>query len=148
MKTEPTSYSIDDLKRDGKTCWSGVRNYQARNFMRDEMQVGDGVLFYHSNADPAGVAGLARVCKASHPDVTQWDKTTKYFDPTATKENPRWFLVDIEFVKKFDFILPLEVLRGNPKLKDMMVLKRGSRLSVQPVSREHFNVITKMAGAC
>lgn len=146
MKTEPTSYSIDDLKRDGKTCWSGVRNYQARNFMRDEMQLGDGVLFYHSNADPAGVAGMARVCKTSHPDVTQWDKTTKYYDPTATKENPRWFLVDIEFVKKFDFILPLEVLRGNPRLKDMMVLKRGSRLSVQPVSSEHFNVITKMAG--
>src|SRR4051812_22474266 len=101
MKTEPGSYSIDDLKRDKKTYWSGVRNYQARNFMRDHMKIGDLVLYYHSNAEPPGVAGIARVCAEAHPDFSAWDPEDKHFDPRSSQEKPLWMMVDIEFVEKF-----------------------------------------------
>ena len=147
MKSEPDVYSIDDLKRDGSTYWDGVRNYQARNLMRDEMKLGDGVLYYHSNAKPMAIVGLARVSKESYPDPTQFDENNKYYDPKSTEENPRWFLVDIEFVEKFDEPLPLHFLKEQPSLEGMPLLRKGQRLSVQPVSAKHWKTVCKMAGS-
>lgn len=144
MKSEPNVYSIDDLKRDKRTCWDGVRNYQARNFMRDEMKVGDQVLFYHSNASPPGVAGIARVVRTGYPDHTALDPKHPYYDPKATREDPRWYMVDIEFVEKFDQLLSLEELRQIPELRDMVLLNR-SRLSVQPVRPAEFQTVVKRA---
>ncbi len=143
MKSEPDVYSIDDLKKDGKTYWDGVRNFQARNFLRDEMKVGDLVLFYHSNAEPSGVAGLARVCKAGYPDFTAWDKKDKHYDTKSTKEKPLWFMVDVTFVEKFSRFVSLEELKSEQKLKRMFVVKAG-RLSVQPVEKNHFEIVKKM----
>ncbi len=140
MKTESGSYSIDELQRDGRTAWEGVRNYQARNFMRDEMQVGDAVLFYHSGAEPPGVAGLARVARSGYPDATARDPQSRYFDPKASEEDPRWFLVDLEFVEKFPEIVPLARLRETPGLEKMLVINK-SRLSVQPVAEEEFRIV-------
>lgn len=145
MKTEPESYSIDDLKNDGKTFWSGVRNYQARNFMRDEMKPGDGVLFYHSNADPSGVAGIARVVKAGYADHTAQDPDDSHYDPKATKENPIWYMVDIAFVRQFKHLVSLEELKRTPGLENMMVIQRGSRLSVQPVTEKEFKIVEKLS---
>jgi predicted RNA-binding protein with PUA-like domain len=147
MKSEPTTYSIDDLAAEpGKTtCWDGVRNYQARNFMRDEMKVGDAVLFYHSNAKPPGVAGIAKVVKESYPDFTAFDRKSKYFDPKSKQESPRWFMVDIKLVKKFKRVLPLDELKQIKALDGMVLLQKGSRLSVQPVSKKHFDTITELA---
>jgi len=144
MKSEPGCYSIDDLKRDKKTHWDGVRNYQARNFMRDDMEVGDPVLFYHSGAEPPGVAGLARVCKKAYPDSTALNPKDSHFDPKATPDNPIWMRVDLEFVEKFPHLVPLQALRAHPKLRSMLVLKRAQRLSVQPVEKDHFEIIRKM----
>ena len=139
VKSEPDAYSIDDLERDGQAEWDGVRNYQARNFMRDEMTVGDLVLFYHSNAKPPGVAGVAKVATEAYPDPTQFDPKSKYHDPKATEEAPRWHLVDLSFVEKFDAVLGLDVLKEHADdLEGMMVIKRGIRFSVQPVEKEHF----------
>lgn len=138
MKCEPGAYSIDDLARDRRTSWEGVRNYQARNFMRDDFRVGDDVLFYHSNAEPSGVAGLARVCRAGYPDRFAFDPQHKYFDPDSDPTNPRWYMVDLEFVAKLPRVIPLADLKADPSLAGMMVLQRGSRLSVQPVTRLHF----------
>ncbi len=146
MKSEPDVYSIDHLQKDKTTWWEGVRNYQARNFMMNEMQVGDEVLFYHSNAEPPGVAGLARVSKVAAPDKTQFDKKSEYHDPKATKEKPIWYCVEVEFVKKFKDFVSLNDLRENDKLKDMVVLQKGSRLSVQPVDKKHFELVKKMGG--
>lgn len=145
MKTEPASYSIDDLKREKTTSWSGVRNYQARNFMK-EMRIDDSILLYHSNANPPGIAGLAKVVASSHPDETQFEKKGKYFDPKATKEKPVWFCVDVRFMKKFPRLIPLEELRTIKALKGMELLRLGSRLSVQPVTKEEFETIAKLAG--
>ena len=145
MKCEPAAYTIDDLAKDGSTCWEGVRNYQARNFMRDEMNVGDGVLFYASNADPSGVSGIAEIVRARYPDHFAWKKGHKYFDPKTDKKNPTWTMVDLGFVEKFDEAVSLTELKANPALKDMMVTKRGSRLSVQPVSKKDFDIVLKMA---
>jgi predicted RNA-binding protein with PUA-like domain len=148
VKSEPDVYSIADLERDGRTEWDGVRNYQARNYMRDEMAIGDLVLFYHSNAEPMGVAGIARVCSAPHPDRTQFDKKSEYYDPDATTEEPRWQLVDVELVERFDTIVSLERLKKDAKALDgMMVIKRGIRFSVQPVEKAHFARVLKLAGA-
>lgn len=143
MKSEPSVYSIDDLKKDQKTYWDGVRNYQARNFMRDQMKVGDLVLFYHSNAEPSGIGGVARICKAGYPDFSAWDKKDIHYDPKSTKEKPVWFMVDVEFVEKFKNFVSLESLKANPKLKNMVVVQKGSRLSVQPVLAEHFELVRK-----
>ena len=143
MKSEPTSYHIDDLKRDGATAWDGVRNYQARNFMRDDMKRGDEVLFYHSNTKPPHVAGLARIVRESYPDPTQFDKKSRYYDDMATKQKPRWFLVDIAFVKRFNEIVPLYDIKADQKLSNMMVAQRGSRLSINPVSKNHFDKIVQ-----
>lgn len=143
MKSEPGSYSIDDLARDGRTSWEGVRNYQARNFMRDDMRTGDGVLFYHSNANPPGVAGLARVSRAGYPDPTARDPESRYFDPAASEEDPRWFMVDLEFVTRFETLVPLAALRDAPGLEEMLVNKK-SRLSVQPVTPREFAIVKEM----
>jgi predicted RNA-binding protein with PUA-like domain len=146
MKSEPDVYSIDTLAKDKTSWWEGVRNYQARNFMMNDMKVGDEVLFYHSNAEPPGIAGLARVAKAAAPDKAQFDKKSEYYDEKATLAKPRWFCVQVEYVAKFKEIISLQDLRENDKLADMMVLKKGQRLSVQPVSDEHFKAVKKMAG--
>ena len=145
MKSEPNAYSIDQLEQDHKTCWDGVRNYQARNFMRDEMKVGDLVLFYHSNAKPAGVVGVARVCREGYPDDTAWDRKDPHYDPKSTKESPTWIMVDIEFDKKFSRMVSLEELKASKQLEGMLVTRRGQRLSVQPVEKMHFDVVCKMA---
>ncbi|MCI0363902.1 MAG: EVE domain-containing protein [Phycisphaerales bacterium] len=144
MKSEPETYSIDDLKRDKRTGWANVRSYQARNYMRDQMKVGDLVLFYHSGGDEPGVAGIARVCREAHPDPTALDKRSEYFDPKATKGNPIWMMVDVEFVEKLPHPVSLKAMKAEPKLKGMMVLQPGHRPSVQPVSPEHFQLVRKM----
>jgi predicted RNA-binding protein with PUA-like domain len=148
VKTEPESFSIHDLaKSPGKTtAWSGVRNYQARNFLR-EMQFGDRVLVYHSSTDPKAIVGTAVIAREAYPDHTAWDKTDDHFDPASTADNPRWFMVDIRLEQIFKEPLPLEKLRSAPALKDMELLRKGSRLSVQPVRKSEFDAILKMAGA-
>lgn len=143
MKTEPDCFSIDDLARLGRTSWEGVRNYQARNFMRDDMRAGDLVLFYHSSAEPPGVAGVARVCAAAHPDPTALDPQSQYFDPKATAENPIWMMVDVAFVEKFPHFVELAEMRGDASLTGMGVLQRGSRLSILPVEPDHFRRVVE-----
>lgn len=148
IKSEPDCYSIDDLKRDGRTCWNGVRNYQARNFMRDQMKSGDLALFYHSgSAAPGGpgVAGIAEVCSAPYPDHTALDPDDDHYDPKATEEEPIWMMVDFKFVEAFPRVVTLKELKANPKLAGMAVLQRGQRLSVMPVSPEHFKIVRSMA---
>lgn len=144
VKSEPGSFSIDDLARVGVERWDGVRNYQARNLMRDEMAVGDPVLFYHSNSDPPGVVGLAEVASGPYPDPTQFDPSSRYLDPTSDPADPRWILVDLRFVEKFPRLVPLPELRTRPELEGMVLLGR-SRLSVQPVEPAHFDAIVSLA---
>lgn len=145
MKSEPDVFSFQDLKKRPKKTepWNGVRNYQARNFMRDEMKIGDLVLFYHSSCEIPGVAGIAKVSSAPYPDKTQFEKKSEYFDPKATKEIPRWFLVDVTFEEDLNHV-SLEEIRGQVKLKDMRLLQRGNRLSILPVTKEEFQFIKKM----
>jgi len=145
MKTEPDTFSIDDLERVDIEPWTGVRNYQARNLMRDQMQVGDDVLFYHSSTTPPGVAGLAKVHRTGVVDATQFDPKSKYHDPDSKQDDPRWICVDVKFVEKFAELVPLDVLRAQPGLEEMVLLRRGSRLSVQPVSAAEFKIIVGMA---
>lgn len=146
MKTEPDVFSIEDLvRRPGqRELWDGVRNYQARNFMMNEMKVGDLVLFYHSNAEPSGVAGTAEVIASAQPDPSSWDKSSEYFDPKSTPENPRWFCVTVGKPKPFKRFVSLDDLRSKGELKDMLVLRKGQRLSIQPVSREEFECVLKL----
>ena len=144
VKTEPGSYSIDDLQRDGRTAWTGVRNYQARNLMRDRMAAGDPVLFYHSSVEPPGVVGIARVVGSAYPDPTALDPKSDYFDEKASPEDPRWYLVDIEFVEKLPRMVTLAEIRETKALADMPLVNR-SRLSVQPVERAEFDLILRMA---
>lgn len=145
MKSEESDYSIDDLKRDKKASWDGVRNYQARNYMRDDMRVGDTVFFYHSNGKPSAIVGLAKVYKEAHPDMTAFDKRDSHFDPKSKKDSPTWFLVDIQFVKKFTEPLSLTALRADKKLEGMLLLQKGQRLSVMPVSQKHGKYLEKIA---
>lgn len=145
MKSEPESYSIDALAKDKKTRWTGVRNYLARNLMRD-MLVGDLVVFYHSNADPAGIAGLAKVSALPAPDATQFDPKSDYYDPKSTKDKPIWDCVEVSFVAKAKRFVPLDELRAAPGLDGLELLRKGSRLSVQPVGKEHFAILAKLAG--
>lgn len=144
MKSEPDVFSIDALKKKKKSGWDGVRNYQARNYMRDDMKIDDVVLFYHSSCEVPGVAGLARVSKTSHPDPSQWDSKSEYYDPKATKEAPRWFMVEVEFVEKFDEVITLATLKSTPGLEGMPVVQKGSRLSINPVSEKEFKIICKL----
>ncbi len=144
MKCEPAAYTILDLKRDGETSWEGVRNYQARNFMRDDMQVGDAVLFYASNADPSGVTGLATISRAGYPDQFAWKKGHKYYDDSTDRKNPTWYMVDIAFVAAFGDTIALETLKTTPGLEKMMVTQKGSRLSVQPVTKAEYDVVVRL----
>ena len=147
MKSEPDVFSIDQLQKDKTTWWTGVRNYQARNFMTKEMKVGDEVLFYHSNAEPSGVAGLAEITALAEPDPTQFDKKSEYFDEKAAKtKEPIWFCTQVGRAVKFKNFVSLVDLRANPKLKSMLVLQKGSRLSIQPVTAEHFEIVKKLGG--
>lgn len=141
MKSEPTTFSIDDLKNKKRSIWDGVRNYQARNYMRDEMKLNDIILFYHSSCEGPGIVGIAKVSKESHPDPSQFDKNSKYFDPKSTKENPRWFLVEIEFVKKLEKKITLQDLKECKGLENLPVVKKGSRLSINPVSKSEYKII-------
>jgi predicted RNA-binding protein with PUA-like domain len=156
LKSEGDCYSIDDLKRDKETSWSGIRNYQARNFMRDDMKKGDLALFYHSSSKPAstrggsstrggpnGVYGIARIVAAAHPDATQFDAKDDHYDAASKKEDPRWMCVDVAFVKKFPEPISLEEIKRDPHLEGMMVRQIGSRLSVQPVSEKHYKYIVE-----
>lgn len=144
MKSEPDVYSIETLQKDGTTWWEGVRNYQARNFMMKDMTVGDPVLFYHSNAEPPGIAGFAKVTKTAQPDAAQFDKKSEYFDPKAIKEKPIWYCVQVGFVRKAKSLLPLDEIRVHKALGEMLVLKRGQRLSIQPVTESEFKYIEKL----
>lgn len=148
MKTEPEVFSWDDLEAAPArtTPWDGVRNYQARNFMRDEMQVGDGVLFYHSRQEPMAIVGIARVARTAYPDPSQHNPTAKYFDPKSTRESPRWFCVDVQAVRRFEQPIALTTLRETPGLSDMMLLRKGQRLSVQPVRADEWRAIVDLAG--
>lgn len=145
MKTEPTTFSIDDLAASPKqtTMWDGVRNYQARNFMCDGMQIGDPILFYHSVIDP-GITGLAEVVSKSYPDPTQWNVNDGHYDPNSSKDNPRWFLVDVKLVRKFKTPLSLSLLREQKALASMELLRKGSRLSVQPVTKREYDAIVAL----
>ncbi|MCO1369752.1 EVE domain-containing protein [Burkholderia multivorans] len=144
MKSEPDEASIDDLAHAPQRTlpWTGVRNYQARNFMRDTMKIGDGVLFYHSSCPEPGIAGLAEVASTPYPDPTQFDPKSPYYDPKSSPESPRWLLVDVRFVKK-TALVPLAALREHDELADMRVLARGNRLSITPVTRAEWKFITE-----
>ncbi len=144
MKSEPTAYSISDLARDKVTCWDGVRNYQARNFMRDNMQVEDGVLFYHSNMTIPGIAGEAKITRSSYPDFTAWDSEDHHYDPKSDSDRPTWFMVDVQFVKAYPTMITLPQLKETAGLEGMEVVKQGSRLSVSPVSPAEWNIIMNL----
>jgi predicted RNA-binding protein with PUA-like domain len=146
MKSELDVYPYAQLVADGSTHWDGVRNYQARNMMRDVMKIGDLVLFYHSNCKPPHVAGVARVCKEGYPDHTSWDATSNYHDPKSTPESPRWFMVDIEPVVELPNTVPLQSVRDNPACENMLLIRRGQRLSIQPVENTDFDNILSMGG--
>jgi predicted RNA-binding protein with PUA-like domain len=145
MKSEPNAYSIDHLKKDKITCWDGVRNYQARNFMRDEMKPGDLVFFYHSNCKAVGIVGIAEVVKNAYTDHTAFDPDDHHFDPKSNPDNPRWVMVDIKFKQKFKTVIALPELRQNPKLKDMLILRKGNRLSITPLTKNEWDAIMIMS---
>ena len=145
FKSEPDVYPIEALARGGTTYWDGVRNYQARNTLRDDIAVGDGVLFYHSRIPPMAVAGTATVTRAGYPDPTQFDKESKYYDEKATEENPRWYVVDIEIDEVFENPVTLDEMRTMKPLANMVLLQKGSRLSVQPVRKSEWNAIVRRA---
>ena len=145
MKSEPDVYSYEDLEREGRTLWDGIRNYQARNFMRDEMRVGDRVLFYHSNCEPPGVAGIAQVASEPYPDPTQFDPKSKYFDEKSSEENPRWMLVDVTPVRALPRLVSLAEMREEARLADLPLLRKGNRLSIMPVENADADRIIAMA---
>ena len=142
IKSEPTTYGIDHMARDKKTSWGGVRNYQARNFMRDEMKVGDRAFFYHSNCPEPGIVGIVEVSAPAHPDETQFDAKSPYYDPASKRDNPRWLNVDFKFVRKTPLV-SLDELRKHKPLSEMRVLQRGNRLSITPVEPKEWDFIEK-----
>jgi predicted RNA-binding protein with PUA-like domain len=144
MKSEPDAYSIDDLQRDGREMWDGIRNYQARNMMRDEMKIGDEIFFYHSSCKVPGVVGLARVASEPYPDPTQFDRKSRYFDPKSSEDDPRWYLVDIEFLRKTKRNITLVELKKEKSLEDMTLMRKGNRLSIMPVSPKHWKKILSL----
>jgi predicted RNA-binding protein with PUA-like domain len=141
MKSEPDVYSIDDLARDGRAKWDCIRNYQARNMMRDDMRIGDEIFFYHSSCAEPAIVGVSRVCSEPYPDPTQFDPESNYFDPKSTPDEPRWILVDVEFVRKFKRPIPLTELKSHAELADMILTRRGNRLSIMPVEQQHWDFI-------
>jgi predicted RNA-binding protein with PUA-like domain len=146
FKSDPEEFSFDDLKKSKNqtTFCDGIRNYQARNFIRDEMKKGDGVLFYHSSSDPLAITGICEIVKEGYPDHTQFDSKNDHFDPKADKKNPTWFMVDIKLVKEFKTPVTLDQIKANPKLKNMKLIQRGQRLSIQPVTKDEWEEILKM----
>jgi predicted RNA-binding protein with PUA-like domain len=145
MKSEPDVFSIDDLKKNKTTLWEGVRNYQARNHLM-EMQAGDEILFYHSSAEVIGVAGIGVISKTAVPDPAQFDKKSEYYEPAATKEKPRWFCPEVKFSEKFKNVVTLDAIKNDPSLANMLVIRKGQRLSVQPVEKKDFDRIKELAG--
>ena len=141
MKSEPDAYGIDDLERDRREPWDGIRNYQARNMMRDDMRIGDKVFFYHSNCKEPGIVGLAKVASEAYPDPTQFDPESRYFDPKSSEEAPRWLLVDVEFVRKLKRTITLAELKAQPGLNGMILTRKGNRLSIMPVDKPHWDLI-------
>ncbi len=143
MKSEPEAFSIDDLEQRAEQTehWDGVRNYQARNMMRDDMKIGDKIFFYHSNCDVPGIVGIAEVVKESYPDFTAFDPNSKYFDPKSNPDKPTWFMVDVKFVRKLNRTISLQELKPIPELADMALVRRGNRLSIMPVSHQHWDLI-------
>lgn len=146
MKSEPSVYSIDDLRRDGRTRWNEIRNYLARNYMTTDMKPGDLALFYHSSAEPPGVAGLMRISAPALPDETQFDDNSDYFEPRATRDKPVWFSVEVEFVEKARAVLPLDAIRAHKPLARMELLRKGQRLSIQPVTPAQLRAVCALAG--
>jgi predicted RNA-binding protein with PUA-like domain len=144
MKNEPEDYSIEDLEKEGKTLWDGCRNYQVRNMIRDEMKPGELAIFYHSNAKPSGAAGVMKIAGEAYADPTQWDPEDKHYDPKSPKDDPRWFVRDVEFVEKFSRIVPIKEMREAEALEGLQILKRGNRLSVTPITEEEFEVIVSL----
>ena len=144
MKSEPDAYSIDDLEKDGRDMWDGIRNYQARNMMRDDMKIGDQVFFYHSNCKEPGVVGIAEVVSKPYPDPTQFDKKSRYFDPKSSQEDPRWILVDVKFVRKLARNITLAEIKAEKSLEDMILTRKGNRLSIMPVSKKHWGKILSL----
>lgn len=144
MKSEPDVYSIDDLQRDGREMWDSIRNYQARNMMRDDMKIGDEVFFYHSSCKEPGVVGIARVASKPYPDPVQFDKKSRYFDAKSDKDNPRWILVDVEFVRKLKRNITLTDIKAEKSLEDMILVRRGNRLSIMPVEKKHWDKILSL----
>lgn len=144
MKSEPDAYSIDDLERDGTEPWDGIRNYQARNMIRDDMKMGEQVLFYHSSCKVPAVVGIAKIASAAYPDPTQFDPRSKYYDEKSPEEDPRWLLVDIAFEKKLARPIPLSELKEHPGLADFRLVQRGNRLSIFPVSKEHYELVLSL----
>ena len=147
FKSEPTTYSYDDLVRDGVAEWDGVRNFQVRNWLRDDIKPGDWVLFWHSSAKPIGVVGTATVVREGYPDHTAWDPDSDHPDPKSTPDKPLWFMVDLKADRKFADIVTMEELREEPSLADMMVLKRGNRFSITPVTEEEFHTVLHLGDA-
>ena len=145
MKSEPDTYPFEQLEKEGRTMWDGVRNYQARNYMRDDMRVGDEVLFYHSSTAVPGVVGVARVASEPYPDPTQFDAGNEYYDPKATEAEPRWFLVDLEPVRRLPRLVSLEEMKNDPELEGMTLLRRGNRLSVMPVEPQQVKRVQQLA---
>jgi predicted RNA-binding protein with PUA-like domain len=144
MKSEPDVYGIDDMQRDGREKWDSIRNYQARNMMRDDMKIGDEIFFYHSNCKEPGIVGITRVASKPYPDPTQFDKSSKYFDPKSTNDNPRWILVDVEFVRKLSRNITLREIKSQKGLEDMILARKGNRLSIMPVDKKHWNKILSL----
>ena len=147
MKSEPQVFSIDHLEREKTSLWDGIRNYQARNFMMKDMKVGDPILFYHSNAQPPGLAGLAQVSQQAQVDPTQFDPKSPYFDAKSQTQKPRWHCVELAFYKKFPNYVPLYEMRQTPELENMLLLKKGQRLSIQPVTKKEFEILCQMGGS-
>lgn len=147
LKCEPDVYSIDDLARDGRTGWDGVRNHQVRNFFRDTMKAGDLGVFYHSNADPSGAAGVVRIVRPAVPDPTQFDRRSEYHDPKSDPKSPTWLMCEVEFVERFPEVLSLEAMRADPALSGMLALRKGNRLSVTPLEKGEFEALRRLARA-
>ncbi|HVL38211.1 MAG TPA: EVE domain-containing protein [Fimbriimonadaceae bacterium] len=146
MKSEPDTYGIDDLIEQGTGMWEGCRNYTVRNFFRDEMKVGDQAFFYHSNADPSGIVGIMEVVREAYPDPTQFDPKSDYFDSKSKPEEPRWLCPDVKFVRKFQRVVPLAELRQTPGLEEMLVIRKGQRLSVMPVTEQEWQIVLALPG--
>ena len=144
MKSEPDAYSIDDLKKDRREPWDGIRNYQARNMMRDDMKVGHEIFFYHSSCKEPGIVGIAKVASKPYPDPTQFDRQAKYFDAKSDPENPRWLLVDVQFVRKLSRTITLTEIKTHKALGDMILTRKGNRLSIMPVDKKHWNKILSL----